>query len=110
GRLGSGEGRGGTGRLGSGEGRGGGTSGRIEPAGGDRLGRTAMYVGGLLGPMGGGIVAPLLPELAGSFGVSRQVAALSLTTYLVPFAAFQLVSGTLGERWGRRRSVRAGYL
>src|SRR5205823_8161847 len=79
-------------------------------AAGDRLGRTAMYVGGLLGPMGGGIVAPLLPELAGGFGVSRQVAALSLTSYLVPFAALQLASGTLGERWGRRRSVRAGYL
>lgn len=75
-----------------------------------RVGRSAMYVGGLLGPMGGGIVAPLLPELSRAYGVSADVAALSLTTYLVPFALLQLVSGTLGERWGRRRSVRAGYL
>jgi MFS family permease len=69
-----------------------------------------MYVGGLLGPMGGGIVAPLLPELAGSLQVTPDVAALSLTTYLVPFAVLQLASGTLGERWGRRRSVRGAYL
>jgi MFS family permease len=69
-----------------------------------------MYVGALLGPMGGGVVAPLLPQVAGSFGVSTDLAALALTAYLVPFAVLQLVSGTLGERWGRRRAVRAGYL
>jgi MFS family permease len=69
-----------------------------------------MYAGALLGPMGGGVVAPVLPQVAGSFGVSTDVAALALTAYLVPFALLQLASGTLGERWGRRRSVRAAYL
>ncbi|MBW0105984.1 MFS transporter, partial [Pseudonocardia sp. KRD291] len=34
----------------------------------------------------------------------------SITAYLLPFAALMLVSGTLGERWGRRRTVVAGYL
>jgi MFS family permease len=77
---------------------------------GTRLGPAAMYVGALLGPMGGGLVAPLLPQVAGSFGITTDLAALSLTTYLVPFAVLQLASGTLGERWGRRRSVRAAYL
>jgi MFS family permease len=69
-----------------------------------------LYVGGMLGPMGGGVVAPLLPALATSLRVTPDVAALSLTTYLVPFAGLQLVSGTLGERWGRRRAVRGAYL
>ena len=33
-----------------------------------------MYAGGLLGPMGGGIVAPLLPQLAGSLRVRVEQA------------------------------------
>jgi predicted MFS family arabinose efflux permease len=51
----------------------------------------------------------MLPELGSSFGVSAGTAATSVTAYLLPFAAVMLVSGTLGERWGRRRTVVAGY-
>ena len=35
---------------------------------------------------------------------------LAIPAYFVPFAVFQLVSGTIGERLGRRRVVRAGYV
>jgi MFS family permease len=52
----------------------------------------------------------MLPELGGSFGVSAGAATASITAYLVPFAALQLVSGTLGERWGPRRTVIIAYL
>ena len=38
-----------------------------------------------------------------------QVAA-AITAYMVPFAALQLVSGTLAERLGPRRVVRGGYV
>lgn len=75
-----------------------------------RLRRQAMYIGALLGPLGGGVVATMLPELAGSLHASRAGVAASLTVYFVPFALVQLVSGTLGERYGRRRVVRAAYL
>lgn len=51
----------------------------------------------------------MLPELGGSFEVSAGAAASSVTAYLLPFAAVMLVSGTLGERWGRRRTVVAAY-
>ncbi len=51
----------------------------------------------------------MLPELGGSFGVSAGTAATSVTAYLLPFAAVMLVSGTLGERWGRRRTVVVAY-
>lgn len=51
----------------------------------------------------------MLPELGATFGISPATASFSLTAYLLPFAALQLVSGTLGERWGRRRTVLAGY-
>jgi MFS family permease len=52
----------------------------------------------------------MLPELGASFGVSAADVAVSVTAYLLPFAAFMLVSGTLGERWGRLRTVRVAYV
>lgn len=70
----------------------------------------AVYVGAALGPLGGGVVAPMLPQIGQSLGVSTSTSALSLTAYLVPFAAVQLISGTLGERWGRRNTVLGAYL
>jgi MFS family permease len=51
----------------------------------------------------------MLPELGESYGVSAASATLSVTAFLLPFAAVMLVSGTLGERWGRRRTVLLGY-
>jgi MFS family permease len=67
-------------------------------------------VGGFLGPFGGAIVAVLVPQLRDAFDATTGVVAASIPAYLVPFALLQLVSGTLGERLGRRRVVRAGYL
>ncbi|MBO2463058.1 MFS transporter [Actinomadura violacea] len=70
----------------------------------------AVYGGALLGPLGGGVVSPMLPEIGRSVHASAGAAAASLTAYFVPFALVQLVSGTLGERWGRHRTVRIAYL
>ncbi|MEU8382556.1 MFS transporter [Streptosporangium sp. NPDC048865] len=70
----------------------------------------SAYVGALLGPLGGGVLAPMLPQVGESLQVSAGAVATSITTYFVPFAVIQLISGTLGERWGRRRTVRAAYL
>lgn len=52
----------------------------------------------------------MLPELGSSFGITAEAATASITAYLFPFAAVMLVSGTLGERWGRRRSVTVAYV
>ncbi|MFN8196335.1 MAG: MFS transporter [Nocardioidaceae bacterium] len=70
----------------------------------------SLYVGGFLGPFGGGVVTPMLPELRDGLDTSLAVAASSLTVYMVPFAAFMVFSGTLAERWGRRRTVRSAYV
>ncbi|PRX45090.1 putative MFS family arabinose efflux permease [Prauserella shujinwangii] len=78
--------------------------------GGSGRTRAALYVGALLGPFGGGVVAALLPELGTSFAVSPSAAATSLTTYLLPFAVLMLVSGTFGERWGLARTIRLAYV
>ncbi|MFC7340220.1 MFS transporter [Saccharopolyspora griseoalba] len=72
--------------------------------------RIALYVGGLLGPFGGGVVAAMLPELGGTYGISPGLAAGSMTAYLLPFAVVMLVSGNLGERWGVSRSIRWAYV
>ncbi|MCQ4120089.1 MFS transporter [Rhodococcus tibetensis] len=73
------------------------------------LQRTALYGGGFLGPFGGGVVVSILPEIGDDLGVDAAAAASSLTAYLLPFALVMLVSGTLGARWGRTRTVRAAY-
>jgi len=72
--------------------------------------RQALYLGGLLGPFGGGITAAMLPELSADFRIGIGGAGWALTAYFVPFAALQLVSGTLGERWGRRRTTRIAFV
>ena len=36
--------------------------------------------------------------------------AAAITTYMVPFAVLQLVSGTIAERVGARRVVRSAYV
>jgi MFS family permease len=71
--------------------------------------RAALYAGGFIGPFGGGMVTVLVPELRDAFGVTTASASLALTAYLVPFAALQLVSGTLGERLGRSRATRIAF-
>jgi MFS family permease len=69
-----------------------------------------LYIGGFLGPFGGGIVAVLVPQLRDAFDATTAGVAAAMTAYLVPFAVLQLVSGTIGERLGRRRVVRTGYI
>jgi MFS family permease len=75
-----------------------------------RITRAGLHAGGFLGPFGGGVTASMLPELGNDFGVSTSMASATITAYLVPFAAFMLFSGTLGARWGRRRSVLGAYV
>lgn len=75
-----------------------------------RLAVGALFAGGFLGPFGGGVTASMLPEIAGDLDVSTGQAAVTLTAYLLPFGALMLISGTLGERWGRARTVVVGYL
>jgi MFS family permease len=71
--------------------------------------RLALYAGGFLGPFGGGVLTVLIPDLRAHFDVGTGAAALVLPAYLVPFAALQLVSGTIGQRLGAARTIRAAY-
>jgi MFS family permease len=69
-----------------------------------------LYVGGFLGPFGGAMLIALIPSVAQGLDTSIGLVAAAITAYMVPFAALQLVSGTLAERLGARRVVRTGYV
>lgn len=69
-----------------------------------------LYAGGFLGPFGGGMLVALIPSVASDLDTSVGLVAAAITAYMVPFAVLQLVSGTLGERIGAGRVVRAGYV
>jgi MFS family permease len=69
-----------------------------------------LYAGGFLGPFGGGMLVALIPPVASDLDTTDGLVAIAITAYMVPFALLQLVSGTLGERAGAGRVVRAGYV
>lgn len=77
---------------------------------GRRLQALALYTGGFLGPFGGGMVAAMLPEIGASYQLDTQAASATISAYLIPFAGLMLISGTIGERWGRGRSIFVAYL
>ena len=69
-----------------------------------------LYVGGFLGPFGGAMLVAIIPNVAHGLDASVTQVAAAITAYMVPFAVLQLFSGTLAERLGPRRVVRAGYI
>ena len=53
------------------------------------------------------MVAPMLPRLAGLFGVSPQRVGLMVPAYLIPYGLSTLFYGLLSDRIGRRRIMLA---
>jgi MFS family permease len=76
----------------------------------ERAARAALYAGGYLGPFGGGVLAVLIPELRHAYGATTAQVTAGITAYLVPYAALQIVSGTLGGRVGVARAIRGAYI
>ncbi len=64
----------------------------------------------MLGPFGAGVLSVLIPQVRDDLGTTTAAVTAGITVYMVPFAALQLVSGTVGERLGRRRVVFTGYV
>ena len=69
-----------------------------------------FYIGGFLGPFGTMLVIAIYPELRGTFDVGTDTITWSFSGYLFPMAALLLVSGTIGERYGRFRVTRAVFI
>ena len=72
--------------------------------------RAWLYIAGALPPFGGGILSPMIPELRETFNASTSTIAWGFTGYLLPFAAFLLISGTIATRWGVARTQRAAFI
>jgi MFS transporter, DHA1 family, multidrug resistance protein len=62
------------------------------------------------GPLSTDMYVPALPAMADDLEVSPAGLQLTLIACLVGLAAGQLVSGTLSDRWGRRRPIVAGLV
>ena len=60
--------------------------------------------------LGFGIVAPILPLFARSFGVSYGAAGLLVSAFAFTRLAFDLVAGPIVDRWGEQRASVAGKL
>lgn len=69
-----------------------------------------LYVGGLMGPFGTMVVISIYPELRETFNADNSAVTWSFSGYLFAMAALLLVSGTIGERLGRRRVTRTTFV
>ena len=69
-----------------------------------------FFLGGFLGPLGTAVMVPMVPELREAFDASTEEVNLGYVTYLLPFAVLLVVSGTIGERYGRRRVLTITYI
>ena len=51
------------------------------------------------------VVAPLLPAISESIGISAVSAGIFVTAYMLPFGVFQLLFGPLADRYGKTRVI-----
>jgi len=71
---------------------------------------TSIALGGMLVPLNSTMIAVALPDIMHAFGVDVRTASWLVTAYLITMAALQLVTGQLGDRFGRRRLVLGGLI
>ena len=57
---------------------------------------------GAITPLAVDMTVPALPEIAGAFGVSGTAGQLTISAFLIAYAAAQPVYGPLSDRFGRR--------
>jgi DHA1 family bicyclomycin/chloramphenicol resistance-like MFS transporter len=65
---------------------------------------------GSMGQFANNIYLPSLPAISAGLNASASAAQLTMTAFLIPLAAMQLVYGPLADRFGRRPLVTIGCL
>lgn len=70
----------------------------------------SIYFGGFVGPLSGNAVLTLIPSLKSAFDADVGQVLLSIPFFMFPFAFLQLFSGTLSDRYDRRKIVLLGFL
>jgi MFS family permease len=69
-----------------------------------------LYIGAIVGPMGGFGMLPLIPVLAQSWSLEFATVALSITLYMIPFIVFQIFSGSIAQIFDIRRTLLVGFV
>lgn len=69
-----------------------------------------VYTGGFLGPFGGAMLVPVIPQVAEGLDTGIGLVAGAITAYMIPFAGLQIFSGTIAERYPGARIVRLAYI
>jgi len=69
-----------------------------------------LYFAGFAGPLSANTVLALVPVLEATFGVDVGTVLLAIPFLMIPFAFFQLFSGTLSDNYGRRLMLTVGFL
>src|SRR5919201_6407719 len=75
----------------------------------DRAVRVVMLITFVV-MLGFGIIAPILPLYARSFGVGYGAAGLLISAFAFARLLFDLVAGPIVERWGERATATSGLL
>jgi len=68
-----------------------------------------LYLGAVIGPMGGVGVVTLIPVLAGVWSVDFGTASLAITFYMTPFVMVQLFSGAIAQIFDVRKTLLFGF-
>jgi MFS family permease len=68
-----------------------------------------IYLGAIIGPMGGVGIITLLPVLCQTWGISIQWISLTVTFYMIPYVLFQLFSGAIAQVFQTRRTLLFGF-
>jgi len=69
-----------------------------------------LYIGAIIGPIGGNGVVTLLPVLAQAWGIEFAAASLSITLYMIPFIVFQIFSGSIAQIFDVRKTLLLGFV
>ena len=69
-----------------------------------------FYAGAALGPFAGGVIGVVIPALRDDFAADLGALSWAIPAYMIPFAAFQLVSGALSDATSRRLALGIGFL
>ncbi len=70
----------------------------------------ALYFAGFVGPLSANTVLALIPTLKATFNIDVATVLLAIPFLMIPFAFFQLFTGTLSDNHGRKIMLTLGFL
>jgi MFS family permease len=68
-----------------------------------------LYIGAIIGPMGGFGIVTLLPVIAEIWSIEFGTASLAITFYMIPFIFIQIFSGSIAQLYNVRHTLFLGF-